>query len=49
MSFAFAKTRMTYNFCFIYFSQNKTVEAAEAGKNMFKAPLTQGAGYGVAT
>jgi len=40
---------MTYNFCFIHFSQDKTVEAAEAGKKMFRAPLTQGAGYGVAT
>jgi hypothetical protein len=40
---------MTYNFCFIHFSQGKTVEAVEAGKKMFRAPLTQGAGYGVAT
>ena len=40
---------MPYNFYFIKFSPSLTVEAAEAGQTLFRAPLTLGWGYGVAT
>ncbi len=33
-----------YNFCFIKFSPNQTVEAAEAHLTLFRAPLTPGVG-----
>jgi hypothetical protein len=33
---------MPYNFCFIKFSPNQTVEAAEGGQTLFRGPLTLG-------
>ncbi len=38
------KTGAPYNFCFIKFSPNRMVEAAEARQTMFMAPLTLGVG-----
>jgi hypothetical protein len=43
------KTGMPYNFYFIKFSPTLTVEAAEAGQTLFRAPWPRGWGYGVAT
>jgi hypothetical protein len=44
-------SRMPYNFYSIKFLPSLTVEATEAGKTLFRAPLTPrgGGGYGVAT
>jgi hypothetical protein len=38
------KTGMPYNFCFIKFSPSQTVEAAEAGQTLFRAPKPGGMG-----
>jgi hypothetical protein len=38
------KRGMPYNFYFIKFSPSLTVEAAEAGQTLFRAPLTPGVG-----
>jgi hypothetical protein len=38
------KTGAPYNFCFIKFSPNQMVEAAEARQTMFRAFLTLGVG-----
>ncbi len=43
------KTGMPYNFCFIKFLQSQTVETAEAGQTLFRAPWHWGWGYGVST
>jgi hypothetical protein len=40
---------MPYNLYFIKFSPSLTVEAAEAGKTLFRGPRAWGWGYGVAT
>ena len=41
------KMGVSYNFCFIKFSPNRTVEAAEARQTPFRAPWHWGLGYGV--